>query len=303
MSLEAIIIAAWPFDNQAPAHPDGTHPDDKCYCGTTGNGAKPAAPAINSWFWRGATYNTGTKQRRVELRSLQGALDYWASKHRYPHQLRDLLMQQLFDRAVDDSQLHDAIMAHLDGKPVEYKTPTSDAWLCNPLKLTDFYPSFDATLQWRPAPPPKPKRPHADLIEKHLEDVQWFCRSDFNGRWNPCDPSFNAGFEYKVEPKYCEKRKAMVRDWLSGTEYEFVSNEKTANAHDLLRHDLNNLRKKPTTKKLRIRTAVMKSTLSGGLPFTMSAMTDEQEAHVASLKQFIRWMGPWQETEVEISKA
>jgi len=293
MNLELEIAATLP----KPAHPD-----DECSCGTTGNGAKPATSSYG-WVWRGASYGTGSEQQRNEMRDLQAAIDYWVYKHPHPHQLRDKQSVQLFDSATADPQLAAAILAHKDGKDVEYQVGSIGHWNRRKTQTGGFYPSFDGALNWRPAPPPKPKRPHADLIEKRLEDVKWSYRTPRNGSWlTHSTPAFNPDFEYKCEPAFTEKRKALVRDWLSGTEYQVKQsgNWVPADTSDMLKTDAEFLRKKPTTQKMRSRTAVMKSTVSGGLPFTMSATTGEQESYIASLKQFIRWMGPWQETEVEV---
>ena len=287
MTPEFILIAT---------HTGGTHPDDECSCGTTGNGAKPAT---NAWFWRGANYKADDA-RRTQLRSLQDAIDRWAKLHPYPHELTDRRCVKLLDEAMARKDLEQAIFAFCANGSGAVQFLVSGEW--THLIPRSGFPSFDVNLQWRPAPPPKPKRPHADLIEKRLEDEKWSYRTPRNGSWlTHSTPAFTPDFEYKCEPAFTEKRKALVRDWLSGTEYEVKRSKgwEPADACDMLETDAEFLRKKPTTQKLRIRTAVMKSTVSGGLPFTMSATTGEQESYIASLKQFIRWMGPWQEVEVE----
>lgn len=146
-------------------------------------------------------------------------------------------------------------------------------------------------------------RPHAELIEKYLEEGRWYYRISPDGEWLVLtNPSFNSSTEYKLEPRYCEKRTAMVRDWLSGTEYQILrwNNWEPASCEDLLQVGLDFLRKKPNIVKMRIRNALMASSLKEGTPFFMTALTDEHAMRIEGLKQFMRWVGPWQETEVEI---
>lgn len=194
MSLEAIIIAAWPFDNQAPAHPD-----DKCRCGTTRNGAKPEVKA---------------------------------------------------------------------------------------------------------------KRPHADLIEKRLNESHWSYRIKGCSHWTQVSaPSFDDDVEYKQEAAFTEGRKKLIRDWLDGIEYDYNpallggKTWRTATADEVINAPESYLRKKPTTEKVRSRVAVLKPIIPGYPPGTATANTDNAAGAIEKRKDFIRWMGPWQETEVEISKA
>lgn len=146
-------------------------------------------------------------------------------------------------------------------------------------------------------------RPHAELIEKHLEEGRWYYRLSPDGEWViASNLPFSSDTEYKFEPRYCETRKALVRDWLNGAEYQYLSGGLwwPAACEELLQLALCFLRKKPNIVKLRSRMAVMKSTTQDGRPFLMQALRSEQEAAIQRQTHFIRWMGPWQETEVEI---